>query len=173
MLLTEPAEELRGEAQVRSNHVLRDPLFDLWVPFNEFEVAFFGGFTVGRDNALLQDNKRPLHQNPEEGVELGNLPVELLHGVKVNLDNFGVLQGLYVVISRRLGEKAPQIGNPPVFKGKLHYVLLSVVINVKGPETAFYYKGFVLAYGALLHNVLAFADFPIPQKRGEKCFFLI
>src|SRR5579859_6593283 len=96
-LSAQHAEEFRGNAQVRSDLLLRNPLPELRVFVLEMMVTLHGCSRKALLNASLQGDERVLKQDAEEPLEFRCFRAKTIIVLPGQLQEAGRFDGLYAV----------------------------------------------------------------------------
>ena len=87
-LCTNLAKKLFSDSQVRSDHVLRNPLFNFGILLTELVVPFLCGQTKIIDYSFLCSNEGILNNDAKKPLEFRDFDVQLLKIVITDLNQF-------------------------------------------------------------------------------------
>lgn len=148
--------------------MLGDARRDVWITFEELQIAFFGGLGDGAIESLLQDAEGALDEEPKHPFERGDLLEEPVLAGIVDGEQFAFFEGFDKQIRRLAFGEAGDITGPPVLYGEEEDGLDAFLVQIVGADTAFNDEGFEIADLAFLKEKGLFADFPMLQQGVEE-----
>ncbi len=126
--------------QIRSNHVLRRPVMDVWKNFGEGIVSLLRRSGVEVFDAVVLINKVKFGNQPAHFVTLRQVGVAPFDSGTGQHDNGGFFNGLQGVKGRLLEDKTGIIGNELVFQSKMDGMFYALIILNDDPDDAFFDK---------------------------------
>ncbi len=170
---SDTAERLRCNTEVRSDLVLRDSLKQGGVRFHEVEVPFFSGHTKCFVNSVGRGHKVGFLKQTEMTLECWNGDQQRLPGVFLKEKNVRIFQRVDVVLGGLSAQKTLQLGNPPVFHGKLNDVLFPLMVHGVQSKASAYDKRNVPADLTFLEEKLTPANLLWNEERKTPLVFIV
>ena len=153
-LCFDPAQGFGCDAQVGSDLLLRHPLEQGGVFADKLQVAAFCRMGNSCVEAAFEHGVCPLHHDPENTFEAGDLPEKFFLAFEVDGQQLGIFEGLDKKVGRPLFVEAAYIADPPVLHGELQDHLIAVLVDIVFLNTPLYDVGFEAA------------DLALPEKQG-------
>lgn len=140
------AEELRSDTQVGSDLHIGNPVEQMGVQLDKFQVSLLCRSANGLQQPVLKEYEFIFNHHPKNPIEFQAFFVKLNQVRLGNLQNHRWFNGLDIELTGAPGMKAPDIGDPLVFDGKVKVVFSGGLVHLVHFETAFHNEMVMLTH---------------------------
>jgi len=127
--LADAAQRLGGDAEIRSQHGLRNAPDDRGIRREELQVSLLGGGTQRADDPLILRCGVLLQSGAERGAVSGDIVDQPLVPRRIDQQQLRVLDGIDEVLRGRAGVEAGGVGEPPRLGRELDDVFLALRVD--------------------------------------------
>jgi len=135
-MLPDPAERLRGHAEVGREHRLRHALNDRRIGLQKLQIPLFRSRAERADNAIVLGGGVTLQAGTKRGGEWTDMADQVLMRRTVDEQDFGGLDRLVEVGRGSAGAQTLRVSQPPGFRRELDDVLPALGIDDEVAQAA-------------------------------------